>query len=113
LGLNVPARAVGAPARTRATAGRAARGPAVRTSNSTNREQMHVAARLRAVMKTGAMISGEVVKITDNLVLVKVAPGGQPITRRYGYGEIFFFRGDDMLDATTHPELIVPGLEVM
>jgi len=117
LGLNVPARAVGAPARTRAStslrSGRTPNGPAVRTSNSTNREQMHVAARLRAVMKTGPMVSGEVVKITDNLVMVKVAPGGEPITRRYGYGEIFFFRGDDLLDATTHPELIVPGLQVM
>lgn len=114
LGLNTPPAALARPARTSAS-GTAATGKAtvMRTGDHDTPQQRHVAALMREIMKHHPVVTGEVVDKTNDGALVKVTVDGKTENHRYRTNEIFFFHGDDLMDATGHPELVVPGLEVM
>lgn len=72
-----------------------------------------VAARMNALMRTGPMTSGRVVRADRTGVSVSLTVGGRAVTRHYALSDVFFYRGSELMDGASHRSLLAPGLQVM
>ena len=59
------------------------------------------------------MISGRLVSLSAKGALVRVKRKGKWVTRRYAPANVFFFRGDDILDAASARKQLKRGAAVM
>jgi hypothetical protein len=72
-----------------------------------------IARRLAEVMRTQALIPGRVEAIGADRVRVRIEPDGQSVTRRYALSDVYFTRGEAILDAASAPERLKVGDTVM
>src|SRR5262249_5592863 len=119
LGLNSPARTVsGALARyvptRRAVPVRQPQKPTPAASEPRDDpEALRIARRLQSVMRTQALVSGQVARIGATGALVRVQQGGRSVTARYPLTDVYRFQGDQILDAASAPDGLRPGDSVM
>jgi len=98
----------GAPRAQRVSASRTttvARRPAART--------VRIASRMERIMRREPMISGRFVSVSSKGALVRVKRNGKWVTRRYTPADVFFYRGDDILDAASARKMLKRGAPVM
>jgi hypothetical protein len=82
-----------------------ARRPAART--------VRTAGRMERIMRREPMISGRLVSLSASSALVRVKRNGKWVTRRYAPANVFFFRGDDILDAASARKQLKRGAAVL
>ena len=74
---------------------------------------VRIASRMEQIMRREPMISGRLVTVSATAATVRVKRNGKWVTRRYAPADVFFFRGNDILDAASGRKQLKRGAAVM
>src|SRR5438105_3724498 len=72
-------------------------------------QSTRIALRMQQTMRTQAMIPGSIIRVDPDGALVNIQRNGQPVAREYALTDVYFHRGNTLLDAATAPDELNPG----
>jgi hypothetical protein len=82
-------------------------------ARATGADETRIAQRLTKIMAREPMVSGTVVQVGARVVRFRPLTDGVTALRRYALSDVFFYRGDDVLDAANSVGMLKPGDQVL
>lgn len=85
----------------------------VSTANPEKREQDRLSTQLETLMKDKALVTGTVIRVGATAVSVRLEEGKKARTERFDFDQVYFFRGGDVTNAKSAPNVLQPGDRVL